>query len=42
MVRMPQGKQVVIQGLKDFIVAEHNGTLLVCRLDQEQHIKDWH
>jgi len=42
MVRMPQGKQVVIQGLKDCIVAEHNGTLLICRLDQEQHIKDWH
>jgi mannose-1-phosphate guanylyltransferase len=42
MVRMPQGKQVVIQGLKDCIVAEHNGTLLICRLDSEQHIKDWH
>lgn len=42
MVRMPQGKQVVIQGLKDCIVAEHGGTLLICRLEDEQHIKDWH
>lgn len=42
MVRMPQGKQVVIQGLKDFIVAEHNGTLLICRLTEEQRIKEWH
>ncbi len=42
MVRMPQGKQVVIQGLKDVIVAEHNGTLLICKLSDEQRIKDWH
>lgn len=42
MVRMPQGKQVVIQGLKDCIVAEHNGTLLICRLSDEQRIKEWH
>ena len=42
MVRMPQGKQVVIQGLSDCIVAEHNGTLLICRLSDEQRIKEWH
>ena len=42
MVRMPQGKQVVIQGLKDCIVAEHNGTLLICKLSEEQRIKEWH
>ena len=42
MVRMPQGKQVVIQGLKDVIVAEHNGTLLICKLSDEQRIKEWH
>lgn len=42
MIRMPQGKQVVIQGLKDVIVSEHNGTLLICKLSEEQRIKEWH
>jgi len=42
MVRMPQGKQVVIQGLKDLIVSEHNGVLLICQLSEEQRIKEWH
>ena len=42
MVRMPKGKQVVIQGLKNVIVSEHNGVLLICRLDDEQRIKEWH
>ena len=42
MVRMPQGKQVVIQGLKDVIVSEHNGVLLICKLEDEQRIKEWH
>lgn len=42
MVRMPVDKHVVIQGLKGFIVAEHNDTLLICRLSDEQRIKEWH
>lgn len=42
MVRMPKGKPVVIQGLKDCIVAEHNNTLLICQLNEEQKIKEWH
>lgn len=42
MVRMPEDKPVVIQGLKDCIVAEHNNTLLVCQLSEEQRIKEWH
>lgn len=42
MIRMPQGKQVVIQGLKDCIVAEHDGVLLICKMSDEQKIKDWH
>lgn len=42
MVRMPDGKQVVIQGLKNCIVSEHNNTLLICQLSEEQRIKDWH
>lgn len=42
MVRMPLDKQVVIQGLNDCIVAEHNNTLLICKLSEEQRIKEWH
>ena len=42
MVRMPNGKQVVIQGIENCIVVENNGTLLICKLEDEQRIKDWH
>lgn len=42
MVKVPDGKRVIIQGLNDCIVAEHNGTLLICRLADEQRIKEWH
>ena len=42
MVRVPHTKKVVIQGLKDCIVAEHNDTLLICQLQEEQRIKEWH
>lgn len=42
MVRMPKDKHVVIQGLKDYIVAEHDNVLLICQLSEEQRIKDWH
>ena len=42
MVRMPQSKPVVIQGLKDCIVAEYDNTLLICQLSEEQRIKEWH
>lgn len=42
MIKMPYGKQVVIQGLKNCIVSEHNGTLLICQLSEEQRIKEWH
>lgn len=37
-VHAPNAKKVVVQGLEDYIVAEHNGCLLVCRLDHEQNI----
>lgn len=34
-------KRVVIQGLHDYIVAEREGTLLICKLDEEQRIKEF-
>ena len=37
-VHAPNLKKVVIQGLENCIVAEHNDCLLVCRLDHEQNI----
>ena len=42
MIRMPKDKHVVIQGLNDYIVAEHDNTLLICQLSEEQRIKEWH
>lgn len=35
-------KQVVLEGLEDCIVAEKDGRLLVCRLENEQKIKEMH
>ncbi|MCS7004523.1 MAG: mannose-1-phosphate guanylyltransferase [Cytophagales bacterium] len=39
--KMPDEKLVVVQGLKNFIVAEYNNVLLICEKDQEQRIKDF-
>lgn len=40
-VHATQAKQVVIQGLDDCIVAEKDGVLLVCKLAEEQRIKQF-
>lgn len=42
MIRVPENKRVVIQGLKNCIVSEHNNTLLICQVSEEQRIKEWH
>lgn len=34
-------KQVVVQGLDGYVVAENNGTLLICKLQEEQRIKQF-
>ena len=34
-------RKVVVQGLDGYIVAEHDGTLLVCKLSEEQRIKQF-
>ena len=36
-----QEKKVVIQGLDGYIVAEKDNTLLICRLSEEQRIKEF-
>ena len=38
---IPKNKLVVLQGLKDYIVVESNDTLLVCRKEDEQKIKQF-
>ena len=40
-VHTTQEKKVVIQGLDGYIIAEKDDTLLVCRLSEEQRIKDF-
>ncbi len=40
-VSMPKDKLVVLQGLKDYIVVESNNTLLVCKKEDEQKIKEF-
>ena len=34
-------KQVVVEGLNDYIIAENKDCLLVCSLKEEQKIKDF-
>ncbi len=40
-VNMPKNKLVVLQGLDDYIVVEDDGTLLVCRKQDEQQIRQF-
>lgn len=41
MIHTTQEKKVVVQGLDGFIVAENNDTLLICKLSEEQRIKQF-
>ncbi len=41
MIHTTQEKRVVVQGLNGYIVAEKDDTLLICRLDEEQRIKQF-
>lgn len=40
-VHTTQEKKVVIQGLDGYIVAEKDNTLLICKLEEEQRIKEF-
>lgn len=40
-IMMPKGKVAVIQGLTDYIVVESNDTLLICKKQDEQKIKQF-
>lgn len=41
MVHTPENKMVVIQGLDGYIIAEKDNTLLICKLTEEQRIKEF-
>lgn len=40
-VHVPQERNVILQGLKGYIVVESGGRLLICRKQDEQKIKEW-
>ena len=40
-VHTTQEKKVVIQGLDGYIIAENDDTLLICKLSEEQRIKNF-
>ena len=40
-VNMPKGKVVVLQGLDGYIVVESDNTLLICKKDDEQQIRQF-
>lgn len=40
-VHAPNASSVVLEGLEDSIVVERNGRILICRLSEEQRIKDF-
>lgn len=41
-VHTTEEKEVVVQGLDGYIVAEKDNTLLICKLSEEQRIKEMH
>ena len=40
-VHASDAKTVVVQGLDGYIVAAKDGNILICRLADEQHIKEY-
>ena len=40
-VALPEDKLVVVQGLTDYIVAEADDVLLICRKSEEQRIRQF-
>jgi mannose-1-phosphate guanylyltransferase len=40
-IKTPQDKLVVVQGLDGYIVAENDGVLMICKLEEEQRVRDF-
>ena len=41
MVHAPGAESLVLEGLRDSIVSERNGRILICRMSEEQRIRDF-
>ena len=41
MIKTPHEKLVVVQGLSDYIIAEYDNVLLICRKEDEQKVKNF-
>ena len=40
-IKTPKDKLVVVQGLEGYIVAENDGVLMICKIDEEQRVRDF-
>lgn len=40
-VKLPKGKKAIIEGLEDYIVIDSEDTLLICKRNSEQEIRNW-
>jgi mannose-1-phosphate guanylyltransferase len=40
-IKVPNDKVVVMQGMNGYIVVENEGTLLICKKENEQQIKEF-
>ena len=40
-IHTTEAKQVIVQGLDNYIVAEKDGKLLICKMSEEQRIKQF-
>jgi mannose-1-phosphate guanylyltransferase len=38
---LPQGKLAVVQGLEGYIIAESDNVLMICKLEEEQRIRQF-
>jgi mannose-1-phosphate guanylyltransferase len=39
-VKVPNDKLVIIQGLEDYIIADSDNALLICKKSEEKHLKN--
>jgi len=40
-IRTPEDRLVILQGLENYIVAEYDNVLMICRKDEEQRVKEF-
>lgn len=40
-IKTPKDKLIVVQGLDGYIIAEHDGVLMICPIDEEQHVREF-